>query len=84
MNNGMFVEMCAYVANRDMKKGHCQHEVPENEPEPDFTRVEPSLMTKSGLELVRFWIIVKAFYKRLFMYAPKKGSEGAQSKQFLA
>lgn len=79
MNNGMFVEMCAYVANRDLKNGQSQREYSDNESEQILIRVEPSLMTKSGRWIASLWHFTKALYKRPFTYAPKKGAEEVQS-----
>jgi hypothetical protein len=76
MNNGMFVEMCAYIANRDMKKAQFELDLPENEPEPTLTGADPSFAPKAGWGLATFWYFcwhsMKALRQQLFSYVPKR------------
>jgi hypothetical protein len=84
MNNGMFVEMCAFVANRDLKNGQLQREYSETELEPVLTGVEASSATKIGPTSGNFWHFIKALSNRAAIFVPKKVSKEAHSKQDLA
>ena len=78
MNNGMFVEMCAYVANRDMEKAKYSQDGTEGKPEAISTTV-PS-KTRTALGLAGLGRLVRPFLLTLFNTAPKKAVEEVETR----
>ena len=77
MNNGMFVEMCAYIANRDIEKVEYSQEPYEPEPEISSSGVITRSQTTRGL--TDFGRLVKTFFQSISNGGRKQPVKNSQA-----